>query len=382
MSGPGGARTALRAGLIAVTSLVPSAVRAETGLSIRPSLGVARVYDDNLFATSQDRQADLLTRLTPDLDLAVQGSAVRLESRYAFDAEVFARHPELDDSRMRQRGSLDLRAPASGRWSARLGATYADTMTPGELNVETGLLSARARARQVALVPAVTWEAGPSRAANLRYAFTRDEVAGTVTESRVAGLGADRGIGARDTLHFELLDRRFSFSSARGETAGATASEAITLGWTRAATPRTTFSLRAGPRASGGRVEPEASASIRVRLKRGEIAADYADSLTTVVGQAGAASFRSLGLRVAGRPSRALSVSLAPTWVRVRNEADGSISEVAQVGVDTTWSISRWLSLLGSYRQSRQRSSAGAGPAGVIPVARDVVLLSLVGAVP
>src|SRR6266478_8678541 len=162
--------------LLLIVAMIPwpSHLTAESGVTVRPSFTVAEVFDDNLFAAASAPAADTISRFTPGLGLDYLGRALTLRSRYAFDAEYFARHPELTDQQMRRRGSINLRFPGGGPWGILVDGAYFETHVPGELNTETGVLSGRARARRLSFGPALEYRSDGGTTVRSGYLLTKD----------------------------------------------------------------------------------------------------------------------------------------------------------------------------------------------------------------
>lgn len=368
-----------RAILLALTLaggvLAPAVVQAQAGFYLTPVLSVAEIYDDNIFATASHRQADFISRFSPEIQAGYRSPRLMVSGRYTFDAETYARHPELNDAQVRQTASLDLRYAPTPALTVSTEVAYAETQTPGELNVETGLAAGRVRAYRLSFSPSIAYRFDPRTAGTGGYSLTKDEVAGGIsTLTHTLNLGLDRRITRRDTGHFTYQLRQSAF-----EEAGATTSHAFTLGWTRELTPRTSLTLRAGPRFTDGSTDPELSASVRQRFAQGDLSLTYARSQTTVLGQAGTATTDTWSAMGAYRPLRFLEIRGGPTFLR--STRAGAVAEVLRVSLDASYKITQWLALVGSYQFSLQRGSLDARNAGE-DILQNVFLLRLVATSP
>lgn len=342
--------------------LVPIVARAQAGSYVTPSFSVARVYDDNLFSTSSQREKDFISRLSPEIQAGYQSARLTLLGRYTFDTEVFADHPELTTAQARQQASTEFQYLPTRLLTLAFDSEYLDTQTPGEFNATTGLEVGRARAQRFSLSPSIAYRFDPLTAGTGGYVFTKDELAGGVlAETHTTDLGLDRRITPRDTGSFSYTFRQFAFGggdTTRPFRSGDTiASSAFTLGWTREVTPLTSFTLRGGPRFSEGLVDPEVSASIRHRLKRGEVSFTYARSQTTVIGRTGTLDTESFAAAVTYQPLRFLQVSAAPSFFKSTNATFKA--KVYRVNLGATYQITKWLSLVGSYEFSLQQGGLG-----------------------
>lgn len=353
--------------------LFPGVARGQAGFYVTPSLGVGQVYDDNLFSTSSDRKRDFISRFSPGMEAGYRSAPLTLLGRYSFDAEVYAEHPELNDPQVRQEAGLEFRYLPTRVLTLGLNGSYLRTLTPSELNVTTGIVAGRVRAQRISTTPSGTVRFDPLTTGTVDYTFVHDDVSGgSTTDTHTANVGVDRRITAQDTGSLGYNFRQFDFDG------GTTASHAFILGWTRDLTPQTSIALRAGPRFSEGSVDPEVSATIRHRLREGDLSFAYARTQTTAIGLAGSVNTESFTAAARYRPLRFLEVSLTPGFFRSTRTAE---LRAYRVSLDASYRITEWLSLVGSYVFGLQRGRLDAGPpAG--EVHRNVVFLRLVAAYP
>jgi len=350
---------------------------AQPDLYFKGALSVAGVQDDNLFSTPDSRQGDVITRFSPALEAGVRSEQNSLEGRVAIDAERFARHPELDSSLARQVASLDLRSRAARRVTFSLHGDYLSTLTPGELNLTTGLAAGRLRATRRSAVPAMAWRIGPATTGSASYTLTMDDLAGGIAAStRTAALGLERRLSPRDTGSLGCNLSRYDFEGGTAVTA-----RTLSLGWDRQVGPQSGITLRAGPRYSGGRVDPEVSIALHHDAQRLHSSLSLSRSLATVIGRAGTVVTDSVLPAISWRATRSLQVGASPGLYRIRDALGGPGVRVYLLGLEATWRLGEWLSLVGTYRRTLQRGALDSAPGGggaAEAIARDTVLLSLV----
>ena len=173
----------------------------------------------------------------------------------------------------------------------RLGVTarYDRTETPGELNLDTGILLARQRARRLQLTPSLAYRTTPRTTISTRYDWTSEDLSGwTGGELHAAHLGIAHEWTPRTTFSARYLGRVFSNDPATHQ------SHTAMVGWTRAMTPSTDFSLEAGPRVrSYGGVTSEVLAALLRRTPRTRLRLDYWRGETIVLGIAGPVQIQS-----------------------------------------------------------------------------------------
>ena len=349
--------------------LLPAAAAAQGRFDASPSLALTQVYDSNLFSSPSPQVKDLISRFTPSIEAGYRSSPLRLRARYAFDAEVYAEHPELSSKRVRQEASIMVRHQPVRSLTLSTSGSYSQTQTPSELNVTTGLEVDRRDARRIYASQSLQHRFGAFTTGDLEYAFTRDQVSGgTATWTHAARLELERRVSTRDSRSVGLAFRRFAFGEA-----GDLASPVLTLGWDRQLTRRLRLEFEGGPRLSGGRVGPELSVSLSHRLRRGEVSLSYAQTETTAIGVEGAVIAESIGLSLHRQLSRPLRISAAPSvW---RSRRGGFEAMVYRVSLDATCQVAKPLALIGSYQFSLQRGSLDGREGGHF--AHNIFLLRL-----
>jgi hypothetical protein len=341
------------------------------GVYVTPSLSVAEVYDDNLFSSPSQREKDLFTRFTSSIEAGYRSAPLTLLGRYAFDAEIYVDHPELDNPQARQEFAVQLISRPTPLLTLSLDGAFTETDVPGELNVETGLAAGRERARRLSVSPAITYTFDRVTEGIADYTYTMDEESGGVeTLTHIGDLRLDRQLTQRDTGSLGYTLRRFTFGGDETDT-----SHTFALGWTHRLTPLTTVTLRGGPRVSKEAVDPDVSASVRQRLRLGEVSFSYSRSQTTVIGRVGPVNIETFALAATYNPLQFLRLSAAPAVFR--GSSDDLEATVYRVDFEASYRISKWLSLTGAYAFQLQRGSLDLGTPPDQEILRNTILLRL-----
>jgi polysaccharide export outer membrane protein len=298
----------------------------------------AQVYDSNLFFTKTNRQADVITRVSPGVLSEYRSPLLTLHSRYTLDVERFADHPELSGMDARQHAAVAFSYRANSPLSVTGDADYSTTHSPSELNAETGLILSRARAERVAAHSAITRHLAPATAGTIDYSVTQDRIEGGIAIlTHAATIGATRHLSSRGTVSadYQLHQYFFGMSSPT--------SHALRVGWTRGITERSTFSIDGGPRVTDGSLTPELSASIRYQFSPGDLSLAYARTQTTAFGLVGIADTQSVSATATWSPRRSLRVQVSPAFFR---SAHGGLqADVYRLSVDVARQIVPGLSL-------------------------------------
>lgn len=353
---------------------LPATVMAWPDLYLRSALTVAGVQDDNLFFTPARQERDFISRVTPEIEAGFLSPRVSLGGRYAFDAERFADHPELTTMRARQHASIDLKSDPARSLGLGVHGEYVSTLTPGDLNLQTGLTTGRLHARRLSAGSSLEYRFNPVTSGTVAYTQTRDDLSGGVAARvRTAALGLERRTTPRDTMSAGYAFNRFRF-----EEGDVTTAHALVFGWDRRITPRTGLALSGGPRFSEGGIEPEASMAIRHGSKRADVSLTYARSLATVIGRAGTVTTESLAPAVTYRSARLFRVSVAPAFFKIRGTEGGDEARVSLINLKVACRLGSGMSLEAAYQRSFQEGALAAGPAGAGTIARNSFQVRLV----
>jgi hypothetical protein len=337
-------------------------------------LAVAGVQDDNIFYTSQAEQSDVITRVTPEIEAGARSERFSLAGKFSLDAERFAEHTELDTNQARQFAGLDLESRLSRPVTFALHGDYLSTLSPGDLNLATGLAGGRARARRLAVNPSVKWKSSAVTAGTISGTFSKDDLAGGVaTNTRSAGLDFEHHVSRRDTVSAGYSLSRYDFEGSVPVTA-----HLLSVGWDRRVGARSNIALRAGPRYSEGRLDPEGSLALQVGVRRTQTSLTVSRSLTTVIGLAGTVVSDSVLAGFSYEPSPSIRMSATPGFYRIRDPLGGPETRVFVAGLEADWRLSDWLSIVTTYRRNLQEGGPAPGGAVAPEVVRNTLYLGLV----
>jgi hypothetical protein len=369
---PSSSRSLVRPELaLLALALAPRPATAQHSFHFQRSFDLAHVYDDNLFSTPSARQADDIWRLSPFLRLERRSPTLTVQARYGLDAEVFGHHPELNTPAARQDGALELALAPSPRWDLGATAGYATGQAPGELNTLTGLQSGRLPSQRLSAGQSLSRRLGPVTRARVQHTFTRELTEGRPTlDTQTATVTVERRLGAADRTRLAYGLRRF----VSAETA--TASHAVTVGWSRDVSPLSQIDLEGGPLLTEGTVKPEVALALSHRFRRGQAALAYVHTQTTVVGHPRPVTAEGLSLTFSRQLLGSLRIGGGPAVFRVRDR--DAETTVHRVGLDLTWRLTGTMSLAASHQFSAQQGALGADPEATIK--HNLVLVRLIAA--
>jgi hypothetical protein len=254
--------------LVVVLAGVPR-VSGQTNLTFVPSVSTGTIYDDNLFAKIKG-EAGAMTLVRPAVETIYGSPTLTFQSLFSFDMQHsnFAALSSLD---ARRHADFDIRHRTTPAATLGFGLRYDRTETPGDLNLETGILGDRHRAARWEFVPSLAYRLQPRTTLNGSYAVTTetlvDDIRGTLG---VARAGVTRQASTRDDLTVSYLGRSFVdvFDTHR--------SNAVLIGWARELAHATRLTVQGGPRVSSGKgLDAEILAGFTRSTNRVRMSIDY-----------------------------------------------------------------------------------------------------------
>lgn len=368
------AALALALGLIA-----PDAANAQGVFRAASSLSMTQQYDSNVFSTAANPESDFVTRVSPGLESEYRSPLWTMSGRYLLDIERFADHAELNSTDARQHGTVAVAYRPTPRVAWAADAELWKTRTPGELNEATGLTFTRASARRRSAHALVTRHLDPVTSGTIGYTLTQDRLAGDAgATTHDAAVGVERRRSSRERVTVGYRFREFVFVPVAAAASRAT-SHGITIGWTRAMTPRVRLSVDGGPRVTHGSAAAELSASVSYQRQPSDLSLTYARTQATVIGLAGVADTQSLGA-TAGWAVRSSRIRLGPSVFR--SALAGARADAYVLTVDLTRPIARALMVDVAFDASLQRGSLYARMANATIARRGLLIRLVAGSSP
>jgi hypothetical protein len=278
--------------LVTLTALSPMAI-AQSRFTIVPSMSIAGVYDDNLFA-EVDNSAGKMVQLRPSFEGNFESPRLTLISLYSQDM-LRSNFSSLNTMDARRHAFLDTKFRSSPLTTFALEARYDRSETPGEIELDTGILGSRRTAQRWQVSPNLVRRISPRSVLTAGYDLTRenelDTPSGTLHQARVS---LSREMTSRSAIVGTYLTRYFvdPFSTST--------SQSVLGGWTRELAPKTHVSLYAGPRVTSYRsgLKPEVSASLRRDTNRIDLRLDYWHGETIILGIPGPVAVDSGAMRI------------------------------------------------------------------------------------
>ena len=151
--------------------------RAQSEVTIVPAVALGAMYDSNLFSAPTGRR-DLLATVRPSLEGASPRRRSKCESLAYFDIQRSAVYSNLNTFDARRHAMVDIQGQASPVVGLGLAARYDRSETPGELNLDTGIMLTRQRARRLQVTPSISYRTDPRTTISRRYDWTSETLSG------------------------------------------------------------------------------------------------------------------------------------------------------------------------------------------------------------
>lgn len=277
-------------------ALVAAPAHAQTNATFVPSLSVSTVYDDNLFAQAAG-DVGVMSHLRPAFEVNVESPKLKLFSFGSFDMQR-SNHSSLNTLDARRHGSFDVHHRVTPGTTLGLVLRYDRTETPGEINLDSGILGPRRTAERFEANPSIAFHVRPRTIVTTSYNGTTesliDDIRGTL---HVARVGVARQTSSRDEVTVSYLGRAFV------DVLGTDTSHSALLGWTRELAYATRLTMQGGPRVSSytGGVVPEFNAGLTRNTNILRMALDYWHGETIVLGIRGPVAVDSATARLIWR---------------------------------------------------------------------------------
>jgi hypothetical protein len=359
----------IQLGAAAVMLAFAASATAQTAQFLAPSLSLGVVYDDNVFSAPADTQDDFILRVTPALEAGVVGPRSEFRLYHSFDAEWYQDHSHLDSTQVRRYTELDFGFDATERLNLGLFGTALSTDVAGETLPDVELELGRVGARHESVRPSVGYRFTQLTTGNAAFEHARHRLDdGERTDTDSLFIGMDHRTGVRDRWTAEVAMHRYDFSS--GDRID---SNALLVGWVGAMTPRTTLTVKGGPRDTDGDVDAEILISSHYTTPTGEVTMNFARTQTVVVGEVGIVDSDSVWLTFSHAFTAQFRMRAVPAYGRYRR--DEHSMDVLRLMLEGTYRFSPRIAAIGRYQwHSQDGSLAITGP---FDVSRNVLFVGV-----
>ena len=357
---------------VSLMSAAPALAQARTELI--PSLSLSTVYDDNLFARV-DGSAGQILQLRPSVEASHESATVRLLGLYSFDAQR-SNFSSLSTLDARRHALGEARLRTSPLTTLGVAVRYDRSDTPGDINVDTGVLGDRREAERLEVTPTLARRLSPRATITAGYNWTTEHLVDSERGAlHVGRVSLSRELTTRTTLTGSYVGR--SFVGGRGPGTGdrpsddpeasdprspipnprSHSSHAALVGWNRQLSPGTRLTLSAGPKATSYRgLTSELAAAVARATDRVRLALDYWHGETIVLGIPGPVGVDSVTGRATWPVTRRIELGThaGVSGVSTLDSRESTIYRGTLVG---SWSPGGLYTIAASYGLDLQQGS-------------------------
>ena len=257
---------------------------AQAQVEFIPSLSLFTIYDDNLFA-SVDGTAGQMLQLRPSFEGSYESPILRLLGLYSFDMQR-SNFSTLNTPDARRHALSEARYRISPYTTLAVTGRYDRSQTPGDIDIETGVLGERRTAERLELAPTLARRLAPKTSISSSYNWmTENLVDGERGTMHMWRMGASHDLTPRTAVSGTYVGRYFL---DHVDHLSDHQSHALLFAWSRELAPGTRLTLSAGPKVKTyGGTDAEASASFTRTTPRSRLAYDYWHGETIVLGVTG-----------------------------------------------------------------------------------------------
>ena len=327
----------------------------QRGAFMVPMLTVAEALDDNILFT-QFPESDRVTRVTLGAETGYRSTPFTIDLQAARSADFFELHPEFNTGRGRTVAQLATTALPTRSLTLSMFACYLDTMTPSELNLNSGLTVGRSLATRVSAAPAFEYRLGSRSSMTGAFPVAHDTIDGRIADTMTGVAELSRRITRRDGLSLRYEHRWFHFYG--GPRTERSTADVVMLGWLGEVSDRTILLLRAGPRYAKGAFTAEILATMKRRINRGLLTLTYSKSQSTTLGKTGALDTQSVVGTLAMRVTRNIEIASGPGIYY--NSLRGQRLAAMRLNVESLWHFADWFHLGAAYSFDLQQPDFGA----------------------
>ena len=336
-------------------------------ITLLPTITLSEEYNDNILLDNRNRTWDLITGITPAINLIWESRTHRLIAGYNFTAELYLRDPTRDNAFNTQNFNLDGMWRASERLTLTLADAYTAT-TDTNLISPAGVSVGRNRSWGNALSGGAAYKLDDFTAmrSGASYAVQRFS-RGELDDSDVyhANLFLDRTLTryVRGSVGYD-----FGYFDIEHEDKVTTHTPKIGASWQ--VTPTITLAVNGGPTFElhdngDSRITPTVTATYEQTVKFGTVGLGFDRQVATAGGLGGVTDNTSVFGHVDVITfARGLTLSFAPrySWVksagkiRSADNRDIDISSIT-LPLQVTYRLTAWMAAVARYQFYQQRTA-------------------------
>ncbi|MEX0739706.1 MAG: hypothetical protein WD071_10225 [Pseudohongiella sp.] len=349
--------TSVTSGLFGIAVLA-SPVQATT--FVVPSFAIGVLTDDNVFITADNRQKDVITRLSPGLTAGYESERLQLGASYSQDIESYRDNPDLDATDMRRYASADLLYRLSELVVFSVDAVHTESRIPAELNVSSGAGEGRIQGQRSSINPALSYRFSERSSARIDYTHTRDRLADEAEgETNALNVEYEHVLTPNSQMTYGYTYTHFAFDNLMVGTMDQ--NEAVhtpRIGIVHNFSAFTTLSAQAGPSYSEDEVGANVAILLQRRYSNGQFTFGFDRSAASLVGEPGLVELNVVNATMSHDFTNRFSVNITASYSEVlRKDIVLSDADVARASVGARYRINDYTAVDASFSHSNQHTT-------------------------
>lgn len=344
---------------------------------IVPSLGIAVLTDDNVLMSANDRRKDVITRISPGVQIGVESERLLMNVNYNQDMETYRDNPDLDSNNMRRFLQGDIQFRLSEIILLSVEASVSESQFPAELNISTGAGEGRVEGERTDINPALSYRFSPTSSARIDYRHTQERIAvGIENITDAVNVDYEHALTANTQMTYGYTFSHFEFDNAVNSTVNITEDlHAPRVGLFHNINATTTISGQVGPSFTADEVGANFAIQLQKSYSQGQFAIGYNRSAGTLIGEPGLVEIDAFNASAIRRIGNNFEISGTLSFGQV-NEYDSELSDdrVSRASLSARYTVNDYASITASYSFSEQRIFS---PTGSNNIPRHVAMLAL-----
>lgn len=324
-----------------------------------PSIVVGILTDDNVFISADDRQKDVITRLSPGVAAGYESERIQVGVSYSQDLEFYRDNSELDATDMRRFASADLLYRLSELVLLSIGASRTESRIPAELNISSGAGEGRIQGERSSINPALSYRFSERSSAQIDFIHTRDSLADDADgETNAVNLEYEHVLTPNTQMAYGYTYTRFAFENpALGITDLNEDLHTPRVGIVHNFSAFTTLSAQAGPSYSGDDVGANVAILFQRRYNNGQFSLGFDRSSTSLIGEPGLVELNVVNASMSHDFTNRFTTSLTASYSEVfRDTGLLSDADIARASVAARYQVNDYTAIDLSLSHSKQNN--------------------------
>ncbi|MDO8907289.1 MAG: hypothetical protein Q7W55_02190 [Pseudohongiella sp.] len=341
-----------------------------------PTLVVAVLSDDNILISADDRQEDIITRISPGIAAGYESARLLANARYSQDIESYKENPDLDASDMRRFLEASFVYRLNQLMVFSVDADYNESRIPAELNISTGAGEGRVGGERLNINPALSYRFSPTSGAQIDYLHSRDRLLGGVKgDTNALNVEYEHSLSPNTQMHYGYTYTHYAFDNPAVDVEDMMEYvHSPRIGVFHNFSQFSNLTAQVGPRFTDDEVGLSTAIMYQRRYSKGRFMLGYDRGAASLIGEPGLVEQSVFNASVTHEFTNNFEVNIVSSYGEVERDASGlSDAKIARASLTASYRVNDYASVSATYSYSRQETSVLEG-GNIIP--RNVAMLA------